>query len=112
MKASGGRSLTYVLAVHVVEEAEAVGGRVGDAVRVFGGDVEERTYEPRLVAVVARPRRLNVHVETFKHRNTEKHVRHACIWTQVDHFNTFRGHSSRFRRHLSRFSVDPDTFEL
>lgn len=53
-----------MFSVHVVEEAEAVGGRVGDAVRVFGCYVEKRAEEARLVPFLPRPRRLNVHVET------------------------------------------------
>lgn len=60
----GGMRRTYMFSVHVVEEAEAVGGRVGDAVRVFGCYVEKRAEEPRLVPFLPRPRRLNVHVET------------------------------------------------
>lgn len=50
-------SLTYVLAVHVVVEGEAVGGAVG--VDVKGG-----RQEAGLVPVLTGPRRLNVHVET------------------------------------------------
>lgn len=49
--------LTYVLAIHVVVEGEAVGGAVG--VHVEGGG-----QETGLVPVLARPRRLDVHVET------------------------------------------------
>lgn len=56
-----------MFAVHVVVEAEAVGGRVGDAVGVFGRHVEEGAQQSRLVAFLARPRRLDVHVEAWKH---------------------------------------------
>lgn len=41
--------LTYMFSIHVVEEAEAVGRWVGDAVRVFRCHVEKWTHEPRLV---------------------------------------------------------------
>lgn len=58
--------LTYVFAIHVVEEAEAVGRRVGDAVRVFGRHIEKWTHEPGLVPFLSRPRCLDVHVETLK----------------------------------------------
>lgn len=47
--------LTYVFAIHVVEEAEAVGRRVGDAVRVFGRHIEKWTHEPSLVPFLSRP---------------------------------------------------------
>lgn len=58
--------LTYVFSIHVVEEAEAVGRRVGDAVRVFGGHIKKWTHEPSLVPFLSRPRCLDVHVETLK----------------------------------------------
>lgn len=57
---------TYVFAVHVVVEAEAVGGRVGDAIGVLGRHVEEGAEQSRLVALLARPRRLDVHVEAWE----------------------------------------------
>lgn len=57
---------TYVFAVHVVVEAEAVGGRVGDAVGVLGRHVEEGAEQSRLVALLAGPRRLDVHVEAWR----------------------------------------------
>lgn len=47
--------LTYVFSIHVVEEAEAVGRRVGDAVRVLGRHVEKRTHEPSLVPFLPWP---------------------------------------------------------
>lgn len=46
--------LTYVFSIHVVEEAEAVGGWVCDTVRVLRCYVEKRTYEPCLVPFLAR----------------------------------------------------------
>lgn len=52
-----------MFSIHVVEEAEAVGRRVGDAVRVFGSYIEERTDEARLVPLLTWPRCLDVHVE-------------------------------------------------
>lgn len=52
--------------VHVVEEAKAIGGRVVDAVRVFGCDVEKGAYKPCLIAFFTWPGCLNIHVETLK----------------------------------------------
>lgn len=54
--------LTYVLAVHVVKEGEAIGGAVGGG--ALGVHVESGGQQPGLVSVLPRPRRLNVHVET------------------------------------------------
>lgn len=45
--------LTYVFSIHVVEEAEAVGRRVGDTVRVFRSYVEKRAHKPSLVAFLS-----------------------------------------------------------
>lgn len=66
--------LTYVFSIHVVEEAEAVGRRVGDAVRVFRCNVEKWTNKTCLVPFLPWPRCLNVHVETLKHRIAHKHI--------------------------------------
>lgn len=57
---------TYVFAIHVVEEAQAVGGRVGDAVGVLGRHVEVGAKQSRLFALLAWPGRLDVHVEAWK----------------------------------------------
>lgn len=66
-----GMRLTYVFSIHVVEEAEAVGRRVGDTVRVFRSYVEKRAHKPSLVAFLSWSRSLDVHVETLKHRDTK-----------------------------------------
>lgn len=62
--------LTYVFSIHVIEETEAVGWRVGDAVRVFGCYVEKRAYKSRLVSFLPWPRCLDVHVESLNNRDT------------------------------------------
>lgn len=51
----GQMHLTNVFAIHVVEEAEAVGGRVGDTVGVFRCYVEKGTNKPRLVPFLPWP---------------------------------------------------------
>lgn len=56
-----------MFSIHVVEESEAVGGWIGDTVRVFRRHVEKWTYKPGLVPFLAWPRCLDVHVETLKH---------------------------------------------
>ena len=57
--------LTYVLAVHVVVEGEAVGGDGRHrAVGALGRHVESRGHQASLVPLQTRPRRLDVHVET------------------------------------------------
>lgn len=60
-----------MFSIHVVEEAEAVGRRVGDTVRVFRSYVEKRAYKPSLVSFLSRSGCLDVHVETLKHRDTK-----------------------------------------
>ena len=59
------KDLTYVLAIHVVVEGEAVGGegRHG-AVGALGRHVERRGHQASLVPLQTRSGRLNVHVET------------------------------------------------
>lgn len=54
--------LTYVLAVHVIVEGEAVGGVV--VVVVFGVHVEGGGQEAGLIAILPRSRCLDVHVIT------------------------------------------------
>lgn len=59
------QSLTYMLAIHVVVEAEAVGGVGGDCpIGVFGSHAEGGAQEPGFVPVDPRARRLDVHVKT------------------------------------------------
>ena len=53
-------ALTDVFPIHVVEEAEAVGWGVVDAVGVLGSDGEERTHQPGLIALLARTDRKSV----------------------------------------------------
>lgn len=60
--------LTYMFSIHVVEEAEAVGRRVGDAVRVFGRHIEKWTHKPSLVPFLPRSRCFDVHVETLRRK--------------------------------------------
>lgn len=43
-----------MFSIHVVEEAEAVGRRVGDAVWVFGRHIEKWTHKPSLVPFLPR----------------------------------------------------------
>lgn len=71
--------LTYVFSIHVIEETKAVGRRVGDAVGVFRRYVEKRAYEPCLVPFLPWSRRLNVHVESLKNRDTLTDIKRVLL---------------------------------
>lgn len=62
---SSTQSLTYMLAIHVVVEAEAVCGVGADRpVRVFGSHTEGGTQQAGFVPCNPGTRRLDVHVKT------------------------------------------------
>lgn len=79
------RALTYVFSIHVVVEGEAVGGAVADwgrGEKTLGVRVESWGQQTSLVALQPRPRRLDVHVETWGtgsqgHRSAELQAKHA-----------------------------------